>query len=160
MQFPVLETTTYLVSHSMGAVPRVTKASLESFAQAWAERRVRAWAEGWWTMPVGVGNQLARLIGAPEGCVVMHQSVSVCESVILSSFDFEDFCTRDDEIRHALDLLRDIPGTGPQTRPRRRRSGLLRCRVPSLESGARATRWPRGLWLDHTRPLGSRPEPQ
>ena len=87
-EFPILERTTYLVSHSLGAMPRSAKTRLAQFADEWAERGVRAWAEGWWDKPVTTGDQIGRLIGAPSGSVVMHQNVSVCESVILSCFDF------------------------------------------------------------------------
>ncbi len=87
-EFPILERTTYLVSHSLGAMPRSAKTRLAQFADEWADRGVRAWAEGWWDKPVTTGDQIGRLIGAPRGSVVMHQNVSVCESVVLSCFDF------------------------------------------------------------------------
>jgi kynureninase len=48
---------------------------------------VRAWAEGWWEMPLTVGDEVARIIGAEAGTVAMHQNVSVCQSLILSCFD-------------------------------------------------------------------------
>jgi kynureninase len=51
----------------------------------WATRGVRAWAEGWWNMPVTVGNEVARIIGADDNTVVMHQNVSICQSLILSA---------------------------------------------------------------------------
>lgn len=86
-QFPILDTTTYLVSHSLGAMPRRAEARLAEYARTWATRGVRAWAEGWWDLPVAVGDRLAPLIGAPPGSVVMHQNVSVCQSVVLSCFD-------------------------------------------------------------------------
>ena len=49
--------------------------------------RRRAWGEGWWELPVTVGDQIARLIGAPPGSTVMHQNVTVAEAVVLSCFD-------------------------------------------------------------------------
>jgi kynureninase len=85
--FPILERTTYLVSHSLGAMPRAAEDALAAYARAWATRGVRAWAEGWWDMPRTVGDTLAPLIGAPPGSVVMHPNVSVCQSVVLSCFD-------------------------------------------------------------------------
>jgi kynureninase len=87
-EFPILERTTYLVSHSLGAMPRAAADRLAQYAHAWATRGVRAWAEGWWDLPLTVGDQVGALIGAPPGSVVMHQNVSVCQSVILSCFDF------------------------------------------------------------------------
>jgi kynureninase len=86
-EFPILEQTTYLISHSLGAMPRETFERLQSYAETWATRGVRAWAEGWWDMPLTVGDQVGRIIGADAGAVVMHQNVSVCMSVILSCFD-------------------------------------------------------------------------
>jgi kynureninase len=86
-QFPILKATTYLVSHSLGAMPRGAAERLQSYADTWATRGVRAWAEGWWSLPRTLGDKVARIIGAPAGSVVMHQNVSVCQSVILSCFD-------------------------------------------------------------------------
>jgi kynureninase len=87
-EFPILAHTTYLVSHSLGAMPAAAAERLKAYADTWAQRGVRAWAEGWWDMPVSVGDQVGRLIGAPPGSVVMHQNVSVCQALILSCFDF------------------------------------------------------------------------
>jgi kynureninase len=86
-EFPILEQTTYLISHSLGAMPRGTFDRLQSYAESWATRGVRAWAEGWWDMPLTVGDEVGRIIGADSGTVAMHQNVSVCMSVILSCFD-------------------------------------------------------------------------
>jgi kynureninase len=86
-QFPILGNTTYLVSHSLGAMPRAASERLQAYADTWATRGVRAWAEGWWSLPLTTGDKVARIIGAPAGSVVMHQNVSVCQSVILSCFD-------------------------------------------------------------------------
>ena len=86
-QFPILESTTYLVSHSLGAMPIGAPKRLTEYTDLWAARGVRAWAEGWWRMPLTTGDKLGRLIGAPTGSVVMHQNVSVCQALILSCFD-------------------------------------------------------------------------
>ncbi|MDX6304775.1 MAG: kynureninase [Blastocatellia bacterium] len=83
-EFPILEKTVYLISHSLGAMPRATYERLHQYADIWATRGVRAWAEGWWNMPVTVGNEVARIIGADSETVVMHQNVSICQSLILS----------------------------------------------------------------------------
>jgi len=83
-EFPILERAVYLISHSLGAMPRATFDRLHEYADIWATRGVRAWAEGWWDMPVTVGNEIARIIGADRNSVVMHQNVSICQSLILS----------------------------------------------------------------------------
>ncbi|HEY0384618.1 MAG TPA: aminotransferase class V-fold PLP-dependent enzyme [Pyrinomonadaceae bacterium] len=86
-EFPILEKTVYLISHSLGAMPRSTYDSLHDYAEMWATRGVRAWAEGWWEMPVRLGDEVARIIGADAGTIVMHQNVSICQSLILSCFE-------------------------------------------------------------------------
>lgn len=88
-EFPILESTTYMISHSLGAMPRKVYDKLRSYADLWATRGIRAWAEGWWEMPVTTGNLVASLIAAEPGQVVMHQNVSVAVSVILSSFYYQ-----------------------------------------------------------------------
>src|SRR5262249_33676259 len=87
-RFPILDDTTYLVTHSLGAMPRAVYAKLEAYADQWATRGVRAWAEGWWDAPVAVGAEIGKLLNAPPGSVVMHQNVSMIQSVIASALDF------------------------------------------------------------------------
>ncbi|MDP6409729.1 MAG: aminotransferase class V-fold PLP-dependent enzyme [Planctomycetota bacterium] len=87
-RFPILERCTYLVTHSLGAMPRGVYEKLGGFADQWAERGVRAWAEGWWSAPVDVGNLVGRIMNAPENTVAMHQNVSVIQSVVASALDF------------------------------------------------------------------------
>jgi kynureninase len=87
-EFPILEKTTYLISHSLGAMPRRTADALQEFTETWASRGIRAWEEGWWEMPVTTGNLIASIIGAGTGEVVMHQNVSVCQMVVVSCFDW------------------------------------------------------------------------
>jgi kynureninase len=86
-QFPILEKTLYLINHSLGAMPQKTYDRLREYADIWANRGIRAWADGWWEMPVTLGDKIARIIGADPGTVVMHQNVSVCQSIIISCFD-------------------------------------------------------------------------
>ena len=88
-RFPILAETTYLISHSLGPMPRAARDRLNEYADTWASRGVRAWGEGWWELPLTVGDQIARLIGAPPGSTVMHQNVTIAEAVVLSCFDFE-----------------------------------------------------------------------
>lgn len=83
-EFPILERAVYLISHSLGAMPRATFDRLHEYADIWATRGVRAWAEGWWDMPVTIGNEIASIIGGDRNTVVMHQNVSICQSLILS----------------------------------------------------------------------------
>jgi kynureninase len=88
-QFPILAETTYLINHSLAAMPAAAEERLAAYARDWKTRGVRAWEEGWWELPVTVGDQIARLIGAPPGSVSMHQNVTIAEAVVLSCFGFE-----------------------------------------------------------------------
>src|SRR6266436_7716522 len=87
-EFPVLDKTVYLINHSLGAMPRRTRDRLNEYADVWSTRSIRAWEEGWWEMPIAVGNLIGSIIGAGESEVVMHPNVSVCQSIIASCFDF------------------------------------------------------------------------
>jgi len=87
-RFPILEHTTYLISHSLGPMPLGAEENLLRYAREWRERGVRAWAEGWWETSTSVGDQLARIIGAAPGTTVMHQNVAVAQAVVLSCFEF------------------------------------------------------------------------
>jgi kynureninase len=87
--FPILEITTYLVSHSLGAMPRAAAEGLADYADTWARRGVRAWHEGWWDLPRAMGDAVGRVIGAPSGTVVMQPSVSIAQSVIASCLSYD-----------------------------------------------------------------------
>ena len=85
-RFPILASCTYLINHSLAAMPAAAEDKLREYARMWRERGIRAWAEGWWEMPVTVGYQLGRILGAPAGSIVMHQNVTVAEAIVLSCF--------------------------------------------------------------------------
>jgi kynureninase len=87
-QFPILHSTTYLVSNSLGAMPRAVPDRLKEYADQWATRGVRAWAQGWWDMPIKVGDEIAPLIGAGAGEVAMVPNVTIAQAQILSSLDY------------------------------------------------------------------------
>lgn len=88
-EFPILGTCTYLVSHSLGAMPARTERYLSQFAREWGTRGVRAWHEGWWEIGRVTGDILAPTIGAPPGTISMHQNATVAQSIVLSCFSFD-----------------------------------------------------------------------
>jgi kynureninase len=88
-RFPILEQTTYLINHSLGAMPAGAEERLLRYTREWRERGVRAWAEGWWETSTTTGDLLGRIFGAPPGSTAMHQNVAVAEAVVLSCFEFE-----------------------------------------------------------------------
>jgi kynureninase len=84
-EFPILERSVYMISNSLGAMPRRTAESLAEYAHAWATRGVRAWEERWWEMNREVGDKVAAIIGAPAGTVSMHENVTTAVMVALST---------------------------------------------------------------------------
>jgi kynureninase len=87
-EFPILERTTYLISNSLGAMPREVYDSLRAYADFWAERGVRAWEESWWELSASTADLIAPLIGAGPGQISLHQNVTTTQAVIASCFDF------------------------------------------------------------------------
>jgi kynureninase len=85
-RFPILGDCTYLINHSLAAMPAKAEDNLREYARMWRERGIRSWGEGWWEMSVTVGDQLGRIMGAPPGSIVMHQNVTVAEAIVLSCF--------------------------------------------------------------------------
>jgi kynureninase len=88
-EFPTAEQCTYLVSHSLGAMPRRAREHLARFADEWTERGVRAWSEGWWEIGRKTGNLLAPTLGVAPDTISMHQNVSVAQAIIASCFAFD-----------------------------------------------------------------------
>jgi kynureninase len=88
-EFPILDTCIYLVSHSLGAMPRRTAANLQEYADTWARRGVQAWHEGWWEMGRTTGDLLAPILGVRSGTISMHQNVTVAMGIIASCFTFD-----------------------------------------------------------------------
>jgi kynureninase len=84
-EFPILSRTVYMISNSLGAMPRQTARNLAEYADTWATRGVRAWEERWWEMPLEVGDKAGRVIGAPAGTVSMHENVTTAHLVALST---------------------------------------------------------------------------
>jgi kynureninase len=88
-RFPILAETTYLINHSLAAMPSAAEDRLAEYARMWKTRGIRAWGEGWWEMPLTVGDQVGRIVGAPPGTVCMHQNVTIAVAVVLSCFRLE-----------------------------------------------------------------------
>jgi kynureninase len=104
-EFPILERTVYMISNSLGAMPRAAAESLAEYARTWATRGVRAWEERWWEMGREVGDCVGAIIGAPIGSVSMHENVTTAIMVALSG-------VRPDPARNRIVCLAaDFPST-------------------------------------------------
>lgn len=69
----------YLDGNSLGPMPRAVAARVQQMlADEWGEMLIRGWnAAGWMDQPSRVGNQVARIVGAAEGSVVMGDTLSL-----------------------------------------------------------------------------------
>jgi kynureninase len=83
-EFPILSRSVYMISNSLGAMPKQAATHLAEYAEIWSTRGVRGWEERWWEMPLEVGNKIAPIIGAPAGTVSMHENVTTAHLVALS----------------------------------------------------------------------------
>jgi len=88
-EFPILERTVYMISNSLGAMPRGVADSFLSYCDTWATRGVRAWEEKWWEMSREVGDAIGVLMNAPGSSVSLQLNVTLCQAVIASCFDFK-----------------------------------------------------------------------
>jgi len=87
-QFPILQSATYLISNSLGAMPIGVYNAMKGYADTWATRGVRAWEEKWWMLAAQVGDEIGSLMNAPRNSVSTHQNVTTCQAVVASCFDF------------------------------------------------------------------------
>lgn len=112
-QFPILEQYTYLISNSLGAMPKGVYDSLKGFADTWAALGVSAWSQSyrdspsWWELNGAVGDKIAPLIGAPAGTVLVHQNASIANSILFSALDFSD-TQRNKVVITAMDFPSDV----------------------------------------------------
>jgi kynureninase len=128
-EFPILERTTYLVSNSLGAMPRTVADRLAEYVDDWAELGVRAWSQGWWEMPVRVGDEIAPLMGAAAGEVVMLPNVTLAQASVLSALDYP--AARNRIVMTAL----DFPSVGYVYRSLATRLGASISVVPAAADG-------------------------
>ena len=66
-------------------MPRTVPEKLAEYARDWGDLGVKAWARGWWEMPVEVGNEIAPLMNAGPGEVVMMPNVTIAQSAVASA---------------------------------------------------------------------------
>jgi kynureninase len=93
-RFSVLADTAYLASHSLGAMPDDARAELERYANEWASTGLGAWSEGWWEMPLSVGDELAPIVGVPPGTIAMVANVTVAQATVASCFTLSGLRSR------------------------------------------------------------------
>jgi kynureninase len=89
-EFPILSTCNYLISNSLGAMPRKVYDSLAHYADTWAEHGVSSWGIEWFELNRVVSDKIALLMGAKTGTVIVHQNASIANSILFGGMDFSD----------------------------------------------------------------------
>ena len=87
-EFPILKKTVYMISNSLGAMPRGVEDSLGEYTELWKTRGVRAWEETWWELAKVIGDEIGVLMNAQAGTVAVHQNVTTCQAIVASCLDF------------------------------------------------------------------------
>ena len=77
--FHIPEGMIYLDGNSLGPLPVAAKERVARMLTAeWGEQLIKGWnSAGWYLQPRRVGDRIARLIGAPDGTVVMGDTLSI-----------------------------------------------------------------------------------
>lgn len=86
-EFPLLAQCVYLNSNSTGAVPRGVQGALDGYWETLTRWRDEAW-EQWWPAIWGYADDLAALIGAPRGSVVVDANTATLLGRLATCFDY------------------------------------------------------------------------
>lgn len=78
-RFVLPEGVIYLDGNSLGPLPLAAQARMaRTLRDEWGEMLITGWNQaGWMEMPRRVGDRIARLIGAPDGSVVVGDTLSI-----------------------------------------------------------------------------------
>ena len=87
-EFPALAKSVYMVSHSLGAMPRATVAAMAEFTSLWVDKGIVAW-EDWLPEVSRAGDRIGRLLNAPAGSVIMATNVSQVQAIVASCLRYE-----------------------------------------------------------------------
>jgi len=84
-EFPVLKNSVYLISNSLGAVPRSTLEKLQAFYDLWAEEGVSAWGKKWWGLSGQVADKIADFLNAAPDSITMFTNATQAHWAALST---------------------------------------------------------------------------
>jgi kynureninase len=86
-EFPALARSTYMVSHSLGAMPRRTQAELAEYARLWVDKGITAW-DDWIPEITRAAERVGRIINAPAGTMIMATNVSQIMALLASCLEY------------------------------------------------------------------------
>lgn len=87
-EFPIFRRSIYLNSCSLGALSTRSRARVEEYLDLWETRGAAAWYEVWWAALAELRLRYARLIGAAEGSIALHPSISAALTSVAESLDY------------------------------------------------------------------------
>ena len=73
-EFPILDTCIYLISNSLGAVPRKALEGLQEYYRVWSEEGVSAWNSTWWELSKQVGDKVTQAL--PDTSIFEHSHLT------------------------------------------------------------------------------------
>lgn len=85
--YPILATSVYMNSNSMGAMPRATRDALTEYLDTWEREGVEAW-DRWPHVIDQTADGLAALFGGAPGCTALNQNVAFFQAAVASTIDF------------------------------------------------------------------------
>jgi kynureninase len=85
--FPILDTSCYMISNSLGAMPHQVETELKAYTDIWQREGVEAWHE-WFPLVDEVSGLVANLIGAEARDVTLIHNLTIGSALIASSLDF------------------------------------------------------------------------
>ncbi|MFI5264281.1 MAG: aminotransferase class V-fold PLP-dependent enzyme [Candidatus Kapaibacterium sp.] len=87
--FPILETSCYMISNSLGAMPREAEDQLMLYTKEWQTEGVEAW-HSWFPLVDTVSGMFGKIIGAEAQDVTLIHNLTVGSALIASCLDFSD----------------------------------------------------------------------
>ncbi|MBT6342748.1 MAG: kynureninase, partial [Tateyamaria sp.] len=77
--FDLPEGMIYLDGNSLGPLPKLAKTRVAAVMQdEWGTQLIKGWnVAGWMAQPSLIGDAIGRLLGAPEGTVVLGDTLSI-----------------------------------------------------------------------------------
>jgi kynureninase len=87
--YPILATSTYMNSNSMGAMHRGTHEALAAYTQLWAEEGVEAW-DHWPAFIDEVADTAARFFNGGSGNTTLGENVATFQARIASALDYAE----------------------------------------------------------------------
>jgi kynureninase len=87
--YPILASTVYMNSNSMGAMHRGSADALREYTELWAREGVEAW-EHWPAMIDETADMVARLFNGVPGNTTLGENVATFQARIASALDYRE----------------------------------------------------------------------